>query len=311
MKRIALVILATVMSIGMTVAQSVGSRLPLKVYVEEMPQPFPASAQTQMVNKIHQMLTANGIASTDVYSDFIFTVVASPLEKEIVSGAPVQIIQNMDFTFYIVDVNRQVVFATYSTAAKGVGQSEAKCYLDAIKRVNITSPSVSSFINTGKKKILAYYDAEADNLFAKARALAEQKKFDEAFYVLCGFPTESSQYRESLAVGNEIYRSYVDYLAQKNLARARSVWAAQQNSKGASEAGAYLAAILPEASCYSEAMELYKEIKSKVREDWEWEMKKYQDGVDLEKQRISAWQAVGVAYGQNQQPTTTNLAWLR
>ena len=246
-----------------------------------------------------------------MYNDFIFTVVANPLEKEIVSGAPTQIIQNLEFTFYIVDANRKVVFATYSTASKGVGQSEAKSYIDAMKRVNIKSPAVASFIDQGKKKIIAYYDAEAKNIFAKARALANQKHFDEALYLLCGFPTECSEYTASIEVGNEIYQSYVDYQAQLLLGQARAAWAAKQNSEGAAEAGQYLAAILPEASCYADALALYEEMKAKVREDWEWEMKKYQDGVDLEKMRIQAWQAVGVAYGENQQQTTTNLAWLR
>ena len=45
--------------------------------------------------------------------------------------------------------------------------------------------------------------------------------------------------------------------------------------------------------------------------DWEWEMKKYQDGVDLEKQYVEAWTEVGVAYGNNQQPVTTYIGWLR
>ena len=40
-------------------------------------------------------------------------------------------------------------------------------------------------------------------------------------------------------------------------------------------------------------------------------MKKWQDGVDLESQRINAFREVGVAYGQGQQPTTTNIGWLR
>ena len=73
---------------------------------------------------------------------------------------------------------------------------------------------------------------------------------------------------------------------------------------------AFIKRILPEASCYDDAVALYKEIKAKVLEDWKFEMKKYQDGVDLEKQRIKAWKEVGVAYGKNQKPTTTIINWL-
>lgn len=308
MKKILLTAVCAIMSLGMLSAQS---RLPLKVYVEDMPHPFPVNAKTQMVNKINQMLTANGIASTDLYNNFLVTVIANPVDKQVIAGAPVQIIQELEFTFYIVDAARKVVFSTYSTSSKGVGTSENRSYLDAMKRVNITSSAVAAFLSQGKKEILAYYEAEADNIFAKARSLATQKEYEAAFYELYGMPTECSRYAESITVGNEIYQMYVDYLAQQNLAHARSAWAAQQNSEGAAVAGAYLSEILPEASCYGEALELYNEIKAKVREDWEWEMKKYQDGIDLQRQQISAWQAVGVAYGENQQQTTTNIAWLR
>ena len=40
-------------------------------------------------------------------------------------------------------------------------------------------------------------------------------------------------------------------------------------------------------------------------------MKKYQDSVDVEKERINAMREVGVAYGRGQQPTTTNIGFLR
>ena len=58
-------------------------------------------------------------------------------------------------------------------------------------------------------------------------------------------------------------------------------------------------------------MALYKEIKGKVLDDWKFEMKKYQDGVDLEKQRIEAARAVGVAYGTHQPNKEVNIDFIR
>ena len=102
------------------------------------------------------------------------------------------------------------------------------------------------------------------------------------------------------------------------LQKAKAAWMSQQNSAGADAAGEWLSQILPEATCYPEAVELYNEIKKKVLDDWKWEMKKYEDALDLEKRklatedkRVSAWKEVGVAYGQNQQPVTTHVNWLR
>ena len=58
-------------------------------------------------------------------------------------------------------------------------------------------------------------------------------------------------------------------------------------------------------------MELYREIKGKVLDDWKFEMKKYQDGIDLEKLRIDAAHQVGVAYGTHQPAQTTSIEFLR
>ena len=68
---------------------------------------------------------------------------------------------------------------------------------------------------------------------------------------------------------------------------------------------------MPDASCYGDAMALYKEIKGKVLDDWKFEMKKYQDGVDLEKARINAMRDIGVAYGSHQPQQKTNIEFIR
>lgn len=311
MKKIISVLFSVMFSVAMLCAQQNMSTLPLTVVVEDFPHPFPASAKVQMSSKINQMLSANGVASTNMYSDFCITVIANAISKDVVSGAPAQIVQTLDFTFYIVDVNRQLIFSTYTTTSKGVGESESKSYIDAMKRVNIKSPDVERFLNEGRDKIVAYYDSQAENIFTKSRMLARQRRYEEAFFNLCTFPAECANYKASIAVGNEIYQAYVDYNAQENLHKAKAEWAATQNSYGAAKAGEYLSQILPDASCYFEALDLYNEIKAKISADWKWEMKKYEDGVDLEYARLSAWKAVGIEYGRNQKPVTTNLAWLR
>ena len=72
-----------------------------------------------------------------------------------------------------------------------------------------------------------------------------------------------------------------------------------------------MAKIQPDAGCYDEAMALYQEIKGKVLDDWKFEMKQYQDSVDIEKSKVNAMREVGVAFGKGQQPTTTNIGFVR
>ena len=292
-------------------AASKGSSIALKVIVEDLPDPFPTTAKVQVINKLNMLITKNGIASGDLLNRFFITVIATPLTKDITPTAPVQIAQTLEMTFYVADYYDKKIFATTSVVTKGVGTNDTKSYMDAIKHINVNSPVLAKFIDEGKVKIIDYYNSQAEIIFLQVKALVGQKKFEEALYLLTSIPTECDKYSESLDLSISVYQQYIDYLCDVNLALAKSTWMAQQNSAGAEATAEYLSQIYPDAKCYGDAQLLYAEIKGKVLDDWKFEMKKWQDGVDLESQRINAFREVGVAYGQGQQPTTTNIGWLR
>ena len=274
--------------------------LPISVVVGDLTEPFPIGAKDLTKSKLTQVLTKNGIAGMGYDGQFALTAVAVPLDKDIIPGPPAKIAEKMEFNLYIVDVYNKIIFSSISLNARGLGENETKSYMDAIKRMPVQSKEIAQFVEEGKKKIIQYFDEKAPVMIKKAEALAKQKQYEEALNIISLIPEECKYYDESLKVGVNIYQMYVDNLCNINLAAARQAWAAQQNSTGANLAGEYLAQILPDAACYGEAMELYKEIKAKVLADWKFEMKMYQDGVDLEKQRIQAMRDVGVAYGENQ-----------
>ena len=319
MKKIALLLCSVfVFATSFAQTQPSTSTLPLSVIIEDLPQQFPANAKVQLFNKVNQLLTANGIGSTDAFSGFFITAFANPVSKDVVAGPPTMISQTLEISFYIADYHRKLTYATYTVTAKGIGENEGKSYLDALKRVNINSPAAKEFVATGKAKIVNYYDTEAENIFMKARQLGQQHEYEAALLELCGFPTASKAYAKSIEVGNEIYQHYVDWMAQQYLQKAKVAWMAEQNATGAEAAGEWLSQITPEATCYKDAVALYQEIKKKVLDDWKFEMKKYEDALalenrklDIESQRVNAWKAIGVAYGRNQKPTTTYVTWLR
>lgn len=285
--------------------------LPISVVVEEQVEPFPATAQVQLKNKLTQLLTKNGVASMDYLGQFFLTAFVVPQTKDVVSSAPMKISETMDMTLYIADYTNKMVFATTSLTLRGIGDTETKCYMNALKSMPVNSPAIEAFVRQGKEKIIAYYDHEAANIIKKAQFLASTKQYEEALSGIVTIPAQCNKYDEALKVGLDIYQQYLDNQCVVNIAAARQAWAAEQNAMGAQKAGEYLAQILPDADCYDEAMALYKEIKGKVLDDWKFEMKQYQDSVDLEKQRINGMREVGVAYGRGQQPTTTNIGFLR
>lgn len=303
------------MAMGLNVAvqaqdEEKGSSISLSVLVEDLPQPFPEMAKTQLTNKLNGLITKNGVASLDYLNRFIITVMATPQTKDIVPGPPTQISQDLEMTFYIADYYDQKVFATTTIQTKGVGTNDNRSYMDAIKRINLDSPVLSKFVTEGKKKIINYYDKQAETLIKEARALIQKKEYEAAFFKLGSIPSECKRYDEAIKLGNETYQKYVDHLCEVNLAKAKTTWMSQQNADGAAAVSEYLSQIYPDAKCYKDAQSLYKEVKGKVMDDWKFEMKQYQDGADLNKQKVKAWGEVGVAYGKGQQPSTTNLNWL-
>lgn len=313
MKKVTLLLICfgiTLMSYSQQ-ASTKGSSISLKVIVEDTPEVVPTTAKVQVINKLNTLITKNGIASGDLLNRFFITVISSPLTKDITPTSPAQIAQTLEMTFYIADYFDKKVFSTTSVTVKGVGTNETKSYMDAVKNINVNSPVLLKFIDEGKSKIIDYYNSQAETIMSQAKALSLKKQYEEALYLLTSIPSECDKYNQSLALSIEIYQQYVNYLCDVNLAKAKTTWMSQQNSEGAAATAEYLGQIYPDAACYGEAQKLYTEIKGKVLDDWKFEMKKWQDGVDLESQRINAFKEVGVAFGKGQQPTTTNIAWLR
>lgn len=289
-----------------------GKGITLSVILPEQEDTFPSGAKTYLSNKLMQSAIVNGIGASEDFSRFFITCNIAMATKDIVPGPPQQIAENMEITLFIADYFDQKIFASTSLELKGVGTNDTKAYINAIKNMNPRSPQISAFIEKGKDKIIEYYKAQCDNIVKKANSLAFQKQYEEAIYLLTSIPDAVGEcYDRSLSETRNIYQQYVDYLCDVNLAKAKAAWAAEQNSAGAGKAGQYMSLIYPDAKCYGDAQGLYNEIKGKVLDDWKFEMKKWQDGVDLESQRIEAMRAVGVAYGNGQQPTSYVLGWCK
>ena len=308
MKKIFLMVLMAICSISMMAQESY---FPIRIELEEIGEPFPAAGAKQLGNKLNMMLTQSGIVSFDAQTPFVLTAFVIPQEKTIISGPPSQISETMEFTFYICDMNNQILFATTSQTVKGIGTTEGRCYMDAIKKIQTNSAEIQKFVKDGTAKIVAYYDHEWERILTEVRAKAKAHNYEAAIAQALSFPTTSKHYKEAVALGLQIFQQYQDYVCQTNLQQARSEWAQAQNALGAGAAGEYLAAIYPDAACYKEAQVLYKEIHDKVADDWKFEMKKYQDGVDLEKQRIEAARQVGIEYGKHQPQQMTNFGFLK
>jgi hypothetical protein len=291
-------------------------RISLNPVVSDEISGMPAEASRFLHNKLQQVATLNGLGAAGTNPRFIITANVAILTRDIIQGPPAMIAQNLEVTFYIADYQQKKVFSTTSLLLKGVGTNETKAYIEAIKNIKPSAPDLKMFVETGKNKIIEYYNSQCDFIIRDAQAKASQKHYQEAIYTLTAIPEVCKDcYMKVLSIVGPVYKQYIDDNCRKLLNTARNTWNGNQNSAGADAAGMNLSAIDPEASCYGEAKQLMGQIEQKVLADenrsWNFKMKQYEDGVSLETQRIEACRAVGVAYGTNQPDTVYNLkGWL-
>ena len=286
--------------------------MPISIQLDEDFTNIPTAANTVLYQTLSRMITEKGFTTESPTTPFVLTAHCDVLDKSNLPGPPVQTVYNLGITFYMADTYTQKKFANAYITLDGVGTGEVKSYINAFRHISANNKEILNLINTGKKKMMEYYNTQYPNIIKEAQRLVSLQNYEEALTMVLSIPICSNGGEEATKYGLQLYTKYLDRMNLFLLNRARALWAAGQAQETAYQVCAMLAQIDPDAACYAEAKALMKEVKAQVRSDIDLEMReKYYDQIQLEKSRIEAARAVGVAYGNHQKPTTTNLMWLR
>lgn len=286
--------------------------MPVSIVLDEDFTGVPAAATKQLYQSLNRMATENGLTTEAANSPFVLTAHCDVLDKSNLPGPPIQTVYNLGVTFYMADTYTQKKFATEYVTLDGVGTGEVKSYIDAFRHINTKKSQITSLINRGKASMKNYYDTQYPNIIKEAERLESMQRYEEAIAMVLSIPVCSKGGDKASRYGLQLYTKHLDRMNLYILNTARAIWAAGQDQTTASEVCRLLAQIDPEATCYNDAAKLMKEIKAQVRSDIDFEMRqKYNDQISLEQNRIAAARAVGVAFGNGQKPTTTNIMWLK
>lgn len=286
--------------------------LPISIQLDEDFVNVPSAANKALYQSLNRIATANGLTAESVSSPFVLTAHCDVLDKSNLPGPPIQVVYNLGVTFYFADTYTKKKFGTAYLTLNGVGTGEVKSYMNAFQRINAQHSEITNLINRGKANMMKYYDSQYANIIKEAKRQASLQNYEEALTMVLSIPLCSKGGEKAAAYGQELYVKNLNRLNLFLLNEARALWAAGQDQDTAYEVCAMLSQIDPDAACYADAAKLMKEVKSQVRSDIDLEMReKYRDAVQLEKDRIASARAVGVAYGNGQKPTTTNLMWLK
>lgn len=287
--------------------------LPISVAFSTDAEQIPVAAQRAITNRLKQVLTQNGVSGNLGFEQFAIVPKFDVIDKHIVAGPPVKIVYNLNLNLEIVDTQEGTVFSTCSMEINTVGENETKAFMAASQQIGTQSQQIKNFISRARTKIVSYYDKNWQRIVSRAQTLSGMNRKAEALYHIMSIPECCSGYSSAMKQALNIYKSYTDYEGERLLMRARALWASGNNDEAAAEAAQLLTQIEPTSKAYAQAKTLLNEIKAKSskNEPWNYELKVYNDSVDIQKQQIEAAKAVGVAYGRGQKQQTTNLMFVR
>ena len=281
-------------------------------YIDDSNTDIATEAKSILLNKLTDIIVKNGVVK-GINTNFILTASTNLLGKEITPTAPTNYVLQLGVNLFIGNAFDQNLFSSTQITATGVGISETKAYIDAIKNIKSSSPQIVQMIASSKTKIVDYYNKRCDLIIAEASQLEKTNNFDAALYKLMSIPQACKAcYGKSMAKAEVVFKKAIDFECKVSLNKARQIWNANPNEAGASEATEILMSVNPNANCFAEVKSFGSEISKKMNENDKrnWDVY-YLREVGLEKERIQAIKEIGKAYGQGQPKQVFNTVRLR
>jgi arsenate reductase-like glutaredoxin family protein len=186
---------------------------PMLMYSPELSE----SNRNVLRNKVAQIALYNGLGATGYESRFILTAKVVVISKSIIESAPPMFAYTLEISFYIVDNIEQLIFAQYTFAKKGVGDSEVKALSSVIYQINPKDSRLGIFITKGKEAILEYYNTNCDLIIEKATALIESNEIEKGFEMLLAMPPVNREcYDRAMELVREISNKNPEYAERIN-----------------------------------------------------------------------------------------------
>lgn len=231
------------------------ARISLRAAVIDEPYNLSNEAISLLADRMNQVCTRHGLASSAANNRFQIVAYINYIDMDAINNGTPFFRCEMDISFYIIDyANKQMYASTiHESPYKGMGKSKNEAYKAAIRKIRRDDEIFVEFLAEGKQKILSYYDSQCDFIMARAKSLAEQNQFDEAFRILAEVPPVSKGcYEKALTNGSSIYKSYQREKCFEFLSKAEIDGSLLKDYESAAK---YLKSIPPSSECYERLKE--------------------------------------------------------
>lgn len=176
--------------------------MPISIQLDEDFTNIPTAANTVLYQTLSRMITEKGFTTESPTTPFVLTAHCDVLDKSNLPGPPVQTVYNLGITFYMADTYTQKKFANAYITLDGVGTGEVKSYINAFRHISANNKEILNLINTGKKKMMEYYNTQYPNIIKEAQRLVSLQNYEEALAMVLSIPICSNGGEEATKHGS-------------------------------------------------------------------------------------------------------------
>jgi len=231
-------------------------RIVLNTFIEDL-EGVPAGALKMLKTKITQMASKNGMGGSESFPRFVMSADIDILTQDITPTAPPKTALTLGVTLYIGDGIEGTVFATEYIELKGIGNNETKAYIQSFRALSPRNKKFNEFIETGKKKIIEYYNSRCDFILKEANTLADQKDFDNSISKLIEIPEVCKEcYDKAMDLSSTIFKRKMENECQENMSKSNSLIAQDKWEEAANPIAGYT----PDMACYPDVKSLFTKI---------------------------------------------------
>ena len=179
MKRIflaAMLLCATLGLFAQNDMQKLYEVIPLTPYISAETNMAP-EAEALLLNRMRQATLKNGLAAMD-NQVYIITTSVNVIDKQLTATVPQNWVVEVEVHFFIGNGIDGTLYASMALTRKGVGPSEEKAYINAIKAISANDKAFKPFFNKGKQRIIEELLAQQPAAQEEPAVPAEQPEYN-------------------------------------------------------------------------------------------------------------------------------------
>lgn len=250
-----------------TIAQTISDigKISLSVVMPENVDGLDNSQLSKLETKILNIVAASGLSATGYNNNFVIYPKFAVYETDVVEGGMQNItMTTCELSLFIKQVDNNILYSTISKQIKGSGNSKQSSITNAISKIPIKDTQFQTFIETGKHKILQYYESKCEDIIYNSESLVKLDDYEQAFGLLMSVPDEVSCYKKIQDKSVEVYNRYKERLCSKLVAMATTEFEKNNMNDGID----ILGKIDPSAKCYNDARLLIKKNQEKLCKEY-------------------------------------------